>query len=289
MFAVINELDLSTIEYKVWKILKIKSVWLNMIMKLIELDIMSVCSSICLPVCLSDLSIHTPSTFSQLTSQHPIPADPTHTVSLWHYIDVRLDLSSYRLYYRTSFSVFVKRRVTKLFMDTSNIFYFPFFSSENSVQNVQRVTRVWRPVIGYDMHVIACSTWIVSHVLCVESPCQQGRSFSCATETCFVQCMVALRCNMVEKGRNRNQVHYRSRIWTSLRTFKSEYWLRILRIYMPGSRGMTGDQDPPPPGKSQVAKGFLRNTGTGHLQKSNGPLGFKWFSRDVPSDLCVIR
>ena len=42
------------------------------------------------------------------------------------------------------------------------------------------------------------------------------------------------------------------------------------------------------PGKSHVAIGFLRNTGTGPPRKAIGPLGSKCFSREVRSALCKI-
>ena len=35
-------------------------------------------------------------------------------------------------------------------------------------------------------------------------------------------------------------------------------------------------QSPPPSGKSQLATGFLRNSGTDHSREAIGPLGDQW-------------
>ena len=42
---------------------------------------------------------------------------------------------------------------------------------------------------------------------------------------------------------------------------------------MGGSRGRGGTEGPDPPVKSQVAIGFLRNSGTDPLREANGPMG----------------
>ena len=52
--------------------------------------------------------------------------------------------------------------------------------------------------------------------------------------------------------------------------------------------GRTGGPDPPPSthGKSQVAIGFLRNSGTNPHREPMGPLGSNCFSREVRTVLC---
>ena len=42
----------------------------------------------------------------------------------------------------------------------------------------------------------------------------------------------------------------------------------------------------PSPGKSQVAIGFLRNSGTDPQKETIGPLGFNCFSKEVRTALC---
>ena len=51
----------------------------------------------------------------------------------------------------------------------------------------------------------------------------------------------------------------------------------------------TGGLDPPPPAKSQVAIGFLRNIGTDLPREVIGPLRSNCFSREVSTALCKIR
>ena len=49
-----------------------------------------------------------------------------------------------------------------------------------------------------------------------------------------------------------------------------------------------GVQTPPPPGKLQVAIGFLRNYCMDHPREAIGPRGSNCFSREVHTALCEI-
>ena len=56
-----------------------------------------------------------------------------------------------------------------------------------------------------------------------------------------------------------------------------------------GGRGGARDPDPPPPPwKSQVALGFLRNSGTDRPREAIRPLGSNCILREVPAALCEI-
>ena len=61
-----------------------------------------------------------------------------------------------------------------------------------------------------------------------------------------------------------------------------DYWV------MSGTRGGQGVQ-PPPPGKSEVAIGFLRNSGMDHPREAIGPQGSNCFSSEVHTALCEIH
>ena len=74
------------------------------------------------------------------------------------------------------------------------------------------------------------------------------------------------KCNLCLKITNL----FNSLVQFAYADYKTLRFTLCLSCYMRGLKGVTGFQDPPP-GKSQVAESFLRNTCTDTSQKAIGP------------------
>ena len=102
-------------------------------------------------------------------------------------------------------------------------------------------------------------------------------------------CQIHGRLEM-QHGRKRKKPEPGTRPLAYLYFYKNfQIWVSIANIEELHAGIQWVDRGSGPPGKSEVAIGCLRNTGTGHLWETNGPLASKWFSRDFRTDLYIIR